>query len=254
MELARISREKHEELEAFWRFHHDEWARATLNQREYCELHGLPLKRFGNWWAQFKIEEKVRPVGLLHRRCGLRHMASHMSDRGTGAMSLGYIPSTRTMPKGRRDFSVGDKRRSMAEMEMPGASLSAVARRHRVDTRLLFRWKQQMSPPTEPVFIPVALGDGAEDGARPMPAMPAPVAIPIIVERAGHEIEVELIGGQVSGYAARISNRQTLVMTAGPAGGRSRLGRTLIATGGNGRLEELLDLGIAVTICPAGWS
>ena len=45
--MARVSREKHEELEAFWRFHHDEWARGTLNQREYCELHGLPLKRFG---------------------------------------------------------------------------------------------------------------------------------------------------------------------------------------------------------------
>ncbi|WP_425514705.1 IS66 family insertion sequence element accessory protein TnpA [Aquisediminimonas sediminicola] len=45
--MAHVSREKHEELEAFWRFHHDEWARGMLNQRAYCELHGLPLKQFG---------------------------------------------------------------------------------------------------------------------------------------------------------------------------------------------------------------
>lgn len=194
--MARVSREKQEELEAFWRFHHDEWARGTLNQREYCELHGLPLKRFGNWRAQFKLDEKVRPVGLLHRRGGLGHMASHMSGRETGAMSPGYIPSARAMPEGRRNFSLADKRRIVAETELPGASLSAVARRHRVDTRLLFRWKQQMAPPPEPVFLPVALSDGAEMSAMPSPTPSAPVAAPIIVERARHEIEVELTGGR----------------------------------------------------------
>jgi hypothetical protein len=28
--MARTSREKHAELESFWRFHHDEWARGRL--------------------------------------------------------------------------------------------------------------------------------------------------------------------------------------------------------------------------------
>lgn len=68
--MGRVSRGKHAELEAFWRFHHDERARGRLNQREYCELHGLPLKRFGNWRAQFKGETKVRKSGLLYRRGG----------------------------------------------------------------------------------------------------------------------------------------------------------------------------------------
>ena len=27
--------------EAFWRAHHEAWKRSDLNQREYCELHGL---------------------------------------------------------------------------------------------------------------------------------------------------------------------------------------------------------------------
>ncbi|MBR2536528.1 MAG: hypothetical protein IKE66_10695 [Hyphomicrobium sp.] len=43
-------------LEAFWRAHLKGWRDSNLNQREYCELHGLPLKRFGNWRAEFKYE------------------------------------------------------------------------------------------------------------------------------------------------------------------------------------------------------
>lgn len=35
--------------EAFWRAHHEAWRRSDLNQREYCEAQGIPLKAFGNW-------------------------------------------------------------------------------------------------------------------------------------------------------------------------------------------------------------
>jgi hypothetical protein len=30
--------------EAFWRAHHEAWRRSELNQREYCEAQGIPLK------------------------------------------------------------------------------------------------------------------------------------------------------------------------------------------------------------------
>jgi hypothetical protein len=35
--------------EAFWRAHHEAWRCSELNQREYCEAQGIPLKAFGNW-------------------------------------------------------------------------------------------------------------------------------------------------------------------------------------------------------------
>jgi hypothetical protein len=35
--------------------------RSELNQREYCELHGLPLKRFGNWRANVVHDGEVGP-------------------------------------------------------------------------------------------------------------------------------------------------------------------------------------------------
>ena len=40
--------------EAFWRAHHEAWIESDLNQREYCEVYGIPLKAFGNWRAKFK--------------------------------------------------------------------------------------------------------------------------------------------------------------------------------------------------------
>ena len=40
--------------EAFWRKHHEAWQQSALNQREYCEAQGIPLKAFGNWRASSK--------------------------------------------------------------------------------------------------------------------------------------------------------------------------------------------------------
>jgi len=44
----------------------------------------------------------------------------------------------------RRTFSEEQKRAMVAETEAPGATVSAVARRHGVVTSMLFRWRAQM--------------------------------------------------------------------------------------------------------------
>ena len=59
-----LSRERYGE--AFWRVHHDAWRYSELNQREYCEAQGIPLKAFGNRRAKFKAEgqrDVVRDFG-----------------------------------------------------------------------------------------------------------------------------------------------------------------------------------------------
>lgn len=64
------------ELEGFWLDHHEGWKRSPLNQREYCQLHGLPLKRFGNWRDWFEAE--IRRAGLLYRRRVWTHVQPHV--------------------------------------------------------------------------------------------------------------------------------------------------------------------------------
>jgi len=199
--MARVSAEKRAELEGFWRSHHEGWKNSTLNQREYCELHGLPLSRFGNWRDQFKVEDEVCQAEVLYRRGGLRHMSSHMSNRENEPVSTGYVPSAKSLPDGRRNFRLSDKKRIVAEALAPGASISAVARRYGIDKPLLFRWKRELvSSAPEPVFLPVTISDTPNSAnassAAPLIPMPQPVAAPVIVERAAQEIEVELVGGR----------------------------------------------------------
>ncbi len=122
-------------------------------------------------------------------------MSEHMLKEISSAPSS-YIPSARSGGSGRRrNFSEADKRRIVEETCREGASVSGVARRYGIGTRLLFSWKKELTPGTSPgpTFLPVMLVDGTDQ-----PAGPASVAAPapVIVERPTPGIEVELIGGR----------------------------------------------------------
>lgn len=191
--MARLKAGKSAELEAFWRAHLEGWRLSDLNQREYCELHGLPLKRFENWRAKFKHEDKEPPRKLLWRRGGgLKHVPEHMLKEAPSAPS-GYIPSVR--PVARRNFSEADKRRILEEAARPGASISGVARKYDIGARLLFAWKQELTPetPQRPAFLPVTLVEGEDRSVEPGSIV---AQGPVIVERSTPGIEVELLGGR----------------------------------------------------------
>jgi transposase len=122
-------------------------------------------------------------------------MSEHMLKEIPSASSS-YIPSARsTPPGGRRNFSAANKRRIVEETCREGASVSGVARKYDIGTRLLFSWKKELTPETSPgpTFLPVTLVEGADQ-----PAGPACVAAPapVIVERPAPGIEIELIGGR----------------------------------------------------------
>src|SRR5205085_3328489 len=83
--------------EAFWRAHHEAWKRSDLNQRQYCEVHGLPRKGFENWRAKFNAEPQVPERKLLYRRGGLSHRLSHtlghsLSHMTNDALSRPIVP------------------------------------------------------------------------------------------------------------------------------------------------------------------
>ncbi len=103
--MPRVSKVKRDELEAFWRAHIHGWCDSALNQREYCEAHGLPLKRFGNWQAKLRGEvPQVAVKSLFRRGGGPEHMLS--------ASESPYTPSGRPGDAGRRrNFGAADKRR-----------------------------------------------------------------------------------------------------------------------------------------------
>jgi Transposase len=146
--------------EAFWRAHHEAWQQSALNQREYCEAHGIPLKAFGNWRARFKAEPQPPVRKLLYRRRGLSHTLSHSVSHSLSHMT-NDLPGPIVPPAReghRRTFSEVDKRRIVEETARPGASLSEVARSYGIAARVLFRWKQDLTQ-VAPLFVAVEIVD-----------------------------------------------------------------------------------------------
>jgi hypothetical protein len=139
-----------------------------LNQRQYCEAQGIPLKAFGNWRSVFKAEPQPTERKLLYRRRGLSHTLSHRLNHplshGTYPSSAPVVPRPREGH--RRRFDEADKRRILETAAQPGASVSEVVRRYGIDRRILCRWKQELTPPA---FITVEVTDVAVNIERPAP-------------------------------------------------------------------------------------
>ncbi len=165
----RSSRARHGE--AFWRAHHEAWRRSDLNQREYCEAQGIPLKAFGNWRAEFKAEPQPSARKLLYRRGGLSHPLSHSLSHSLSHMPYPFSPlSGPVVPPvregHRRRFSEADRRRILEEAAQPDASLAKIARRYGIARRVLCRWKQELA--AAPVFVAVQITDAdAPSAAAP---------------------------------------------------------------------------------------
>src|SRR5947209_13151369 len=67
----------------------------------------------------------------------------------------------------RRQYSEASKRQMVAETQLPGASVSTVARRHDVNSNQLFRWRRQLLPKAvveSGTMVPVKI---APDSGRP---------------------------------------------------------------------------------------
>lgn len=94
--------------EQSWRAHHEARKRSDLNQREYCEAEGIPLKGLCNWRAQCKAERQPAPPRLLYRRGGLSHTLSHSLSHDEG----GGVATDR--PGGKRRPSADIQRRGQA--------------------------------------------------------------------------------------------------------------------------------------------
>ena len=148
--------------EAFWRAHHEAWKRSDLNQREYCEVHGLPQKAFENWRQKFRAEPQPLERRLLYRR---RPLSPPLSPPVSPLLSPVTYPSSqlagpivaRPREGHRRRFSAADKQRILDQAARPDASAAEVARRYGIAPRVLRRWKQELA--TAPAFVTVQVTD-----------------------------------------------------------------------------------------------
>ncbi len=81
----------------------------------------FPGARYGKPLSNMALLQLMRGLG--------EQVTSHMSNKEIVSVSTGYVPSVKSMPDGRRNFRVADKKRIVAEAMAPGASVSGIARR-----------------------------------------------------------------------------------------------------------------------------
>src|SRR5262244_4202171 len=87
-----------------------------------------------------------------------------MTEQADQVSTNGIVDTKRSK---RRQYSEALKRQMVAETQVPGASVSVVARRHDVNSNQLFRWRRQLLPKAaveSGAMVPVEL---AADGDRP---------------------------------------------------------------------------------------
>ena len=91
-----------------------------------------------------------------------------MADRAEQVSASGIVDTREQLgPTKRRQYSEALKRQMVAETQLPGASVSIVARRHDVNSNQLFRWRRQLLPKAaieSGAMLPVAV---APDEGRP---------------------------------------------------------------------------------------
>jgi transposase len=92
--------------------------------------------------------------------------SGHRSERSYAALST------------RRAWSPSEKRAIVSESSTPGASVSAVARRHGVAQSLLYRWRKDaaVGAGTAPAFVPVSIAALPQPGRALSPAAAAIIA------------------------------------------------------------------------------
>jgi transposase len=100
----------------------------------------------------------------------------------------------------RRRWRLEEKLRIVAEVEAPGASFAAVARRHEVSRGLLWNWRQQvrsgmLAPEPMPMFMPVQVTHGAAAPDRAPLALPGPGKAAQAAAAEADRIEIALPDG-----------------------------------------------------------
>ena len=87
-----------------------------------------------------------------------------MAEQAEQVSTTGLVDTKQSK---RRQYSEALKRQMVAETQVPGASVSIVARRHDVNSNQLFRWRRQLLPKAaveSGAMLPVAV---APDEPRP---------------------------------------------------------------------------------------
>jgi transposase-like protein len=147
----RLSSDKRNKaVQAFWAMHVEALTWSGLSSRSYAAAHHMSRFTLDKWRKRLEVGEvdidwrahlhpSARPpistkVSTSAKDIAVDHPLTTMES--AGPESSGKLH--------RRSFSAEEKLAIVLETECPGTSVSAVARKHRIVTSVLFRWRAEL--------------------------------------------------------------------------------------------------------------
>lgn len=193
-----------------WAGHIEAQRREGCSQRAYCEQHGMRPRTFRRWALRLQRRGEVataaagRGWGPVPGVLADPSADPSASTRTEEVLLPGPVAEILTGPERRRRWTEEQKLRLVAETFRPGASLSAVARRHGVHSSVLFRWRRRFTEPApggDTALVPLAAHGPDLVPVRVLAApeaalSPPPAAVPVSTAVAAGLIEIELGQGQ----------------------------------------------------------
>jgi len=135
-------------LQAFWAMHVEAWWWSGLTAASYCKAHRLSRVSLARWRdILMDQEEDINWRELVHpsARPEVNRKSLSTGAKPSAKNSAPIIDGTdaKAGKPNRRSFSLKEKRAIVLETELPNITVSEVARRHKIVTSMIFRWRSQ---------------------------------------------------------------------------------------------------------------
>lgn len=137
-------------IQAFWAMHVEALNWSGVSAKDYAAAHHISVYSLRTWRARLDADPlQIDWRARLHPSARLT-VSTSASDSAKEAPAENILttapaadPAT-SERKRRRSFTDAEKRAIVLETEQPGASVSRVARAHRIVTSVLFRWRAEL--------------------------------------------------------------------------------------------------------------
>ena len=202
--LSRMPHARTIAFKAFWMMHCEAQHESGLNATQYANAHRIPVVRMRRESRQFArivppqdwrelLHPSNRPPGAY--RANLRQEIRQdlcISPLGGTAKPA---PATDSAIRQRRQYTDQQKLAIVTEANEPGISMSAVAKRHRVTSPMICRWRDEfgLAPQTSALLLTARV---IEKPGRGRPKRPSPLLLENLLPIPPGAISVELADGR----------------------------------------------------------
>lgn len=137
-------------VQAFWAMHVEALNWSGVSAKDYAAAHHISVYSLRTWRARLDTDPlQIDWRARLHPsvRPTVSTSASDSAKEPVVENILTTTPAPDPTParrKHRRSFTDVEKRAIVLETEQPGATVSQVARTHRIVTSVLFRWRAEL--------------------------------------------------------------------------------------------------------------